>query len=242
MLISKLNFPFKVKHAHLVLCLILILFSKINIQAQRLSGFESATNFLLKNNVKRYTSYTDLKTYYGYYEDTLANSKPAEKKFEQHIYFSLSKDVNELGLRIISPVPTNTSPGKGDVVSDRYTIHENEKLNYFDPFLKLYWADDNQVTDANYRNGENISWLLIAENDNNNELEYQPSGNKNNALIRRYDTKNNQAKICKAGLYKIVISNSDTVNKTGSYFLQVGCNEEIPAIKLSEKLERVINQ
>lgn len=202
------------------------LFFGTRTDAQRLDKFTAKTGSMNRNGKIIALPYSDCITYFGFFHpDTTATTNPKKNNCIK-LYLNLLEDINEIGIRIISPVPENFFPDKGDQLSASYTFHENEKFNYFDPFIKLYKADT--------INPSFVNWILISENDNHNETGAQPSGKKNNALIRIFDPENTTLKTVLKGLYKIEILSVDSFPKSGSFILQT-CNTSFNRIiKLSE--------
>jgi len=203
---------------------------------QRLDRFGSVTGSAGNEKTGK-AAYGDIRSYYDcMHADTVRASDSTRQTTT--IYFSLAADVTEIGIRVISPVPSYAFAGKNDFVSTSYMSCKNDTPQlYFDPVIRLLYSDLSYQEEPLKQAHENIRWKLISQNNNSEELQPQPSGKRNNALLRVYNHKKPEEKINKAGYYRIDISATDSIPVPGSFILQVGCISDIRLLKLSATLE-----
>ena len=187
--------------------------------AQRLGKFESKTGSLERNGGVIQVAYPDGANYFGYMVPDSGTLKAGPVK--AYLYFQLREDVGELGIRVISPVPGYVFPDKGDLASEKYMANEQDKTTYFNPQFSL--SRDNGPSGT--------EWQYVGKSP-------AKAGGKNyEALLRIYDEKNKKAKPNKAGFYRLEISAADTVNRGGSFLVQLGTTSELKSLVLTEKAD-----
>ncbi len=153
-------------------------------------------------------------SYFGYFEDgNLADDTSANQN-KYYFYFSLPQSTNEIGARALSPIPTTIMPSRGDQVAMNYFENETNKSDFFDPVIMLEKC-------VNDESGKGV-WVQLGINDNSEELPAQPTGERNNALIRVSSDSVDVSKMLVPGVYRIVVKDKFDRPAVGGCFLQVG--------------------
>lgn len=207
--------------------LMITVFTITDSQGQRLERFASVTSGLSRNGKPAGIAYPATIRYFGYFpsgDDTL---KILSTDSSLSVYFRLSGDVSELGLRVFSPVPGLVFPDRGDEVPDYYYLFEKDKGHFFKPVLRLYKAEPDPASP-----GHSVTaWKVITPPANSQERPTQTDGRNNQTVIRWYDKKNPSNKIIQEGLYKIELLQDDTLLQPGTFIIDVGCITEIQVLK-----------
>jgi hypothetical protein len=95
------------------------------------------------------------------------------------VLFSGRQPVQEIGLRVLSPIPELVSPNRGHIVTADYSDSCDYKEKGFDPVLKIS-RSKKQFSRTDLSQSETKpEFILLGENDNNDEMNV-----KENALIR----------------------------------------------------------
>jgi hypothetical protein len=167
------------------------------------------------SDLGRNYGYPQIKNYYGYIDSTQTPDEVRDGKEYYFLYFTLTAEIPDIGIRIVNPVPTLAMPDKGDVVSENYYEHEKEKSGRWNTWMAL-----------EYEPADMTGWLLLEFNDDGKESPYA-----NNSVIRIKDKKNIRLL---PGNYRIVISSSEKKEKiVGGFLVQVGSWGNIKTLELS---------
>jgi hypothetical protein len=135
------------------------------------------------------------------------------------IYFFLDVSLSELGIRVLSPIPPLTTPNKGNIATDEYSMHSNELNKGFDAYIALFRATGTHNRNDLNLADENYSWSSIAFNDNNYE-----NRDYKNPLLRLENAS------IPAGLYMLSIGSRELKKLRGSFLLQIGAN---PGVRIN---------
>lgn len=204
------------------------------VSAQRLDKFGSISHQIAGNKIP----YPQIKTYFGYVEtDSISSYIHNEKKF-YFLYFGITDTIQEMGIRLISPVPDVLMPDKGDLVTENYFDNEKDKKNYFDPYLKIEKALDYKTTDF-LKPDTAFRWMLLGSNDDAAELFAQPDGKSNNSLLRIVSHTDTTGKMLLPGLYRIAFTDFKNQSLQGSYVIQLGTTGKIFEGKLTTSKEEL---
>lgn len=201
-------------------CLFLLLLVSYQVYGQRLDPFLSKSFVAMDGESKEMLPYEKPLRYFDYINQATSPDTVDSNRIGYYLYFTLPEKVNELGIRLLSPVPDLASPNRGDIETESFTaIKLAEKSNWFEAGFILEFGS---------RSGENTFTAVyhLGENHQSNDVPPQPNGKYNNALYRlvREDLP--------AGVYRItlVIERGDQVElPVGSYLLEIGT---VPAVKI----------
>lgn len=181
--------------------------------------------------------YLDVISYFGYIkEGSVPDEERGGKKY-YYLYLWIPVAAPEIGIRMISPIPTQLSPGTEDFKMSDYSDNFNERKKYFDTWISFERADL-VLDDSNFvSNAKNASWRMYSQNDDTDELPAQPSGNKYNSLMRISSETSNPAKALVMGLYRIGFTTYKTGEVQGSFLAQIGAVVKLPGIQVAKDLE-----
>lgn len=181
--------------------------------------------------------YTDVISYFGYIkEGSVPDEERGGKKY-YYLYLWIPVAAPEIGIRMISPIPTQLSPGKEDFKMEDYTANFNERKKYFDTWISFERADL-VLDDTNFvANAKTATWRMYAQNDDTGDLPAQPSGHKYNSMMRISSEVGNPTKALVMGLYRIGFTTFKTGEVQGSFLAQIGAVVKLPGIQVAKDLE-----
>lgn len=208
-------------------CFLVFLLSLLAATAQRLDKFANSG-----------MSYTLIKTLYGIIPTKNIASAPIKDTVNYFVFLWLPDSVNEISVRLISPVPPLTSPNKGDKITEDYQDPPDTSYKkYFDPEVRLEKSTNASAPeDAFQKTG--LLWKRLGYNDNSSELPAQPSGEKNNSRLMVVTDKKKNIRLT-AGLYRVRFRAHTEKNPEGTFMMQVGVREMVPGIKLFRRAEEL---
>lgn len=204
-------------------CWFLFFLVSHQVSGQRLDPFLSKSHVALNGEAKELLPYEKPVRYFDYIKQTDPPAIMDSNMVSYYLYFTLSDKVNELGIRLLSPVPELASPNRGDIETESYmALSLAEKSNWFDAGFVLEFGS---------LSAENTFTMVyhLVENHQSKEAPPQPDGSYHNALYRlvREDLP--------AGDYRITLvieRNELSTLPTGSYLLEIGT---VPAVKIEVK-------
>lgn len=165
------------------------------------------------------TPYDYTQSYFEFIDNHNAFVKQVNDSDRYVIYFFLDDSLSELGVRVLSPIPPLTTPNKGNIATDDYSLHANELNKGFDAVIALFRATGTHSRNDLNLADENYSWFQIAFNDNNYE-----NRDYKNPLLRLENTS------IPAGLYMLTIGSREFKKLRGSFLLQIGSN---PGVRIN---------
>lgn len=208
-------YDMRLRFVPLLLLMINVLSSS---NAQRLDLFTSETDKIWNKGVAERVPYKETTGYFDYVgtdtkADTIVDGKPY-----YFLYFKVPYDVNEIGVRFITPVPTYAFGEPGDFETESYLSNKNDN-SYFDPYVILEsWEDSTTDTPSQFF----PHWQVLGKNDDSDEVLAQPSGKRNNALLRVY------ADTYPFGIYRVRFAAAKKSEMHGTYLVHLAT---IPGIK-----------
>jgi hypothetical protein len=210
-----------------------IIFTCSITQAQRLNVFGAELGKQERNGKELRMPYNGTKCYFGFIDSTWKVADTAAGKSFYYLYFNLPDTAEEIGVRLMSPVSTVIFPDKGDVVEKGYYDYRKNNNDWFDPWIAL----ERQIFYKDSANSDSIKseWIMLAGNDDNDELFEQPSWKKTNALFRVISDSLKVTLILEPALYRIVISSTKAKELSGSFILQIGTSCKLYGVKISRK-------
>jgi hypothetical protein len=190
--------------------------------AQRLEPFGSGGNKKTGMNA-RSIPYENTLFYFECINDNNDFLVKDGKKEAYVMYFFLEDSLQEIGLRVLSPIPELVSPNRGHIVTANYLDSCDYKEKGFDPVLKISRSKKQFSRTELSQLETKPEFILLGENDNNDEMNV-----KENALIRLQS--NADSLNLSPGLYSISISSATKNPMRGNFLLQIGT---VPAKRIS---------
>ncbi len=185
--------------------------------------------------------YTDLTSYYGY---VAADATPDEerdgKKF-YYLYLWVPVAAPELGIRMISPIPSGMEAGEGDFTGADYAANKADDKNYFDTWITLEKAVGVASVDG-IAESAGADWKTFGKNDDSSELPEQPSGSKYNSQMRITSDVSDPLKALSMGLYRIGFTTYKKGEVQGSFLAQVGAPVKLPGSAISATTAGLLEQ
>lgn len=221
----------------LIFILLLSMFFIKGINAQKLPTFDADLGKKSVFGQEIRIPYLDVISYFGYIkEGSVPDEERGGKKY-YYLYLWIPVAAPEIGIRMVSPIPSHLSPGKEDFVMEDYTANFNERKKYFDTWISFERADL-VMNDSNFvANAKTANWRMYAQNDDTGDLPAQPSGSKYNSQMRISSETSNPSKSLVMGLYRIGFTTFKTGEVQGSFIAQIGAVVKLPGIKIAKDLE-----
>jgi len=173
------------------------------------------------------TPYSKTCSFYDFLPEGNSADSTIDRQAYYFLYFELPFDVSEIGVRLISPVPSYSFAEAGDKVTDAF---ENNKKSteYFNPWIAL---EKRVTTDSTGTELPFPIWQIFAKNDDSEELISQPSGSNSNSLVRVY------FETYTSGIYRIRFKASQKRIAEGSYLVQIGTTPGVKRLKVSRTIK-----
>jgi hypothetical protein len=221
----------------LILCFVISLMLTKVINAQKLPTFDADLGKKSIFGQEIRIPYMDVISYFGYIkEGSVPDEERGGKKY-YYLYLWIPVASPEIGIRMVSPIPSHLSTGKEDFIMEDYTANFNERKKYFDTWISLERADL-VIDDSNFvSNAKNANWRMYSQNDDSGELPAQPSGSKYNSLMRISSEVSNPSKALVMGLYRIGFTTYKTGEVQGSFIAQIGSPIKLPGTLIAKDLE-----
>jgi hypothetical protein len=221
----------------LIFFFIVSLFFIKGINAQKLPTFDADLGKKTVFGQEIRIPYLDVISYFGYIkEGSVPDEERGGKKY-YYLYLWIPVAAPEIGIRMVSPIPAQLSPGKEDFKTSDYSEFFNERKKYFDTWISFERADL-VMNDSDFvTNAKNASWRMYAQNDDSGELPAQPSGKKYNSCMRITSETSNPSKSLVMGLYRIGFTTYKTGDVQGSFIAQIGAVVKLPGIQIARDLE-----
>ncbi|NQY06151.1 MAG: hypothetical protein HRT68_08215 [Flavobacteriaceae bacterium] len=220
----------------IVVCLLL---SVNSLEAQKLKSFGADTGKKKVMGKEVRVPYTDVVSYYGFIKPGSEPDEVKDNKKYYYLYVWIPVAAPELGVRMVSPAPSNAKTKDGDVVAEEYTENKSDTKSYFDTWISLEKAEGITSIDQAVSDGGSATWNKIKHNDDSSEMPKQPSGKKYNSLMRVKSEVSNPLKSITMGLYRIGFTTYKKGEVEGSFMAQVGSPVKLPGVKISNKLENL---
>ncbi len=184
--------------------------------------------------------YTSMVSYYGYVKPGTAPDATVNEKKMYYLYIWIPVAAPEIGIRMISPIPSDMKAATTDYSSDVYTANSTERTTYFDTWIALEKADGIMKKEDISSKSGTAKWNIIDQNDDSSEMPKQPSGNAYNSLMRVTSEVSNPLKALTIGLYRIAFTTYKTGEVQGSFLAQVGAPVDIPGIVIAKDIESLV--
>ncbi|MBK5286214.1 MAG: hypothetical protein JJE25_12515 [Bacteroidia bacterium] len=198
---------------------LLLFFLSTSLSAQRMEKFGN-------NGI----AYSVIKTLYGIIPTKNIESHVVKDTVNYYVYLWIPDSVSEISVRLISPVPRFVSPNKGESITEDYLDPPATSYKkYFVPEFRLEKSIN--ATAAEDVFSKSLLWKIIEKSRNSSDNFAQQSEIINGALLRVFNNAKKNIRLT-AGLYRIQFSAQKEKNPEGTFLLQVGIPQMIPAMKL----------
>ncbi len=198
----------------------LIIYSITNpAYTQRLELFTSASGIGSMNGLDK-VPYPYVSALFDFIEenaspDTLIDNQPC-----YYVYFKVPYEVTEIGVRMISPVPSYYFAEAGNIVTTNFEA-KPKSTKYFNPWIAVEKKVQDSLDVTKY------IWEMLGKNEDSEEVIAQPDNRKTNSLIQL--TGGPYA----PGIYRVKFRGE--INKLchGSYLMQFGFLPEVKRVQIS---------
>lgn len=208
-----------------------------NSEAQKLKKFKADLGKKSVKGKEIRAPYTDVNSYFGYVSPDAKPDEEKDGKKYYYVYVWIPIAAPEIGVRMMSPAPSNVKAKSGDVVTADYEKNKSDNSKYFDTWIALEKAEGIITMQDATSKGATANWNRVEQNDDSSEMPKQPSGNSHNSLLRATSDINNPKKALTVGLYRITFTTFKTGEVMGSFLAQIGSPVKLPGIKMANKLE-----
>jgi len=186
--------------------------------------------------------YNTITSYYGYVKPGTAADEVRDGKKMYYLYIWIPVAAPEVGIRMISPIPSDMKAGTTDFASTVYTENNSERTTFFDTWIAFERANDIVKSEDISSKAGTTKWTMYEQNDDSSEMPKQPSGNSYNSLMRITSDLNNPTKSLVVGLYRIAFTTYKTGDVQGSFLAQVGAPVDIPGIIIAPTIDELVKK
>lgn len=184
--------------------------------------------------------YANTVEYFGYIDKDVKPDAQINGKDTYFAYVWVPAAIDELGVRMISPVGDLAKPEKDDFVQNNFKdkFHSKDKT-WFDTWLRVERMD---VVDATKINEAKTAIQVLDEDDDGDDTYEEKRHAKYNSLTRIKTELNSPTKALVRGLYRISFTTYKKGKVEGSFVASVGSN--IPGIKIAtslSELDKLVN-
>lgn len=184
--------------------------------------------------------YANSVNYFGYIDKSSAPDEKIKGKSAYYIYVWVPAALDELGVRMISPVGDLAKPEKADFVQDNYTKkNKSDPDKWFDTWLRV---ERMSIIDPKNIKNAKKSLQVLGNNDDGDDTYEEERHAKYNSLVRIQTKLNSPTKALIRGLYRIALTTYKTGEVEGSFVATIGAN--VPGIKIAtslEELDKLVN-
>lgn len=205
-------------------------------------GLPTLTSSVTKSMgfVKTSVPYANSVEYFGYIDQSSKPDAKVNGKDTYYLYVWIPGVLDELGVRMISPVGDLAKPEKGNFVQDNYAKkHKADSEKWFDTWLRV---ERMNVIDPAKIKGASKSLQVLGTNDDGDDTYKEKRHAKYNSLVRIKSEVGSPTKALVRGLYRIAFTTYKKGEVAGSFVATVGAN--IPGVKMAtslDKLSKIVN-
>lgn len=185
--------------------------------------------------------YANSVEYFGYIDSNVKPDVTINGKDAYYIYVWVPGAIDELGVRMISPVGKLAKPEKGDFVQDNFKKKFSPKdKTWFDTWLRVERMD---VVEPSKIKQASKSLQVLGENDDGDDTYDEKRHSRFNSLVRIKTEIGSPTKALVRGLYRIALTTYKKGKVEGSFVATIGSN--VPGIKIAtslEELDKMVNK
>lgn len=223
---------------------LILLFTGLFFVTNVFSQLGTFNSELLEKKILRKTiklPYLEKNNYYGYINPDKSPDEIRGGKSYFYLYVWIPVAIPEIGIRMVSPIPSKMNPKKDDFISETFKLNSSERVKYFDTWISLDKASNVISKEVAVNDFDSHTWNQISYNDDSSELPSQPSGNKYNSLLRKVSNVNDPLNSLTVGLYRIGFTTYKRGKVEGSFIAQIGTTIKIPGVMIVEDINDLIN-
>lgn len=223
---------------------LILLFTGLFFVTNVFSQLGTFNSELLEKKILRKTiklPYLEKNNYYGYINPDKSPDEIRGGKSYYYLYVWIPVAIPEIGIRMVSPIPSKMNPKKDDFISETFKLNSSERVKYFDTWISLDKASNVISKEVAVNDFDSHTWNQISYNDDSSELPSQPSGNKYNSLLRKVSNVNDPLNSLTVGLYRIGFTTYKRGKVEGSFIAQIGTTIKIPGVMIVEDINDLIN-
>ncbi|MDI4651768.1 MULTISPECIES: LipL32 family surface lipoprotein [Pseudoalteromonas] len=175
--------------------------------------------------------YANTVNYFGYIDKTVAPDANVNGKKAYYLYVWVPAAIDELGVRMISPVGDLAEPSKTDFVQKGYTEKAKDKETWFDTWIRVERMD--VVSADKIRHAKKVINILAKDDDGDDTYDEKRHASYN-SLVRIETEVSKPEKALVRGLYRIAFTTYKKGEVEGSFVSTVGTN--VPGVKVAASL------
>lgn len=179
--------------------------------------------------------YANTTNYFGYIDKDVQPDAQINGKNAYFIYLWVPGAIDELGVRMISPVGKLAEPEKGDFVQNNFEKKFDAKdKTWFDTWIRVERMD--VVNPSSIKTANKVIQVLDEDDDGDDTYE-EKRHSKYNSLSRIKTELSSPTKALVRGLYRISLTTYKKGKVEGSFVASVGSN--IPGVKMATSLDEL---
>jgi hypothetical protein len=184
--------------------------------------------------------YANTVEYFGYIDSDVEPDAVVNNKDAYFIYMWVPGAIDELGVRMISPVGDLAEPEDGDFVQENFTKKfSKDDKTWFDTWLRVERMD--VVDSSNIKQAKEVIQVLDEDDDGDDTYE-EKRHSQYNSLVRIKTELGSPTKALVRGVYRISLTTFKSGKVEGSFVTTIGSN--VPGVKLAtslEELDKLVN-
>ncbi|GMO31413.1 MAG: major surface lipoprotein LipL32 [Termitinemataceae bacterium] len=212
-----------------------------NVEAQKLPKFGADLGMKSIKGKEIRIPYTQVVSYYGYAKPGAPADGVDNGKKMYYIYIWVPAVAPEIGVRMISPVPSGMKPGKADYTSKTWAEGSTDTEHFFDTWITLERADG-ITNEEDFSNAASAKWNRYGVNDDSGEMPANPKGSQYNSLMRITSEVDNPLKALVRGLYRVGFTTFKTGEVEGTFLAQVGAPVKLPGVAIGATVAELTEQ
>ena len=185
--------------------------------------------------------YANSTNYFGYIDKDAKPDAQIKGKDAYYIYVWVPAALDELGVRMISPVGDLAKPEETDFVQNSYVKkHKSDSEKWFDTWLRVERMDI--IEPAEIKNGKKSIQVLDKDDDGDDTYDEERHP-EFNSLVRIKTEISSPTKALVRGLYRIALTTYKKGKVEGSFVATVGSN--VPGIQMAtslKELHKIVNK
>jgi hypothetical protein len=179
--------------------------------------------------------YVNTVNYFGFIDDKSKPDAVVKGKDAYYLYIWIPAAIDELGVRMISPVGNLAEPEKEDFVQANYGQKvKSDKETWFDTWIRVERMDI--VSPDNIKMASKVINILEKDDDSDDTYDEQRHA-KYNSLVRIETDLSRPDKALVRGLYRVVFTTYKKGKVEGSFIATLGSN--VPGIKIASTLKEL---
>lgn len=182
--------------------------------------------------------YANTVNYFGYIDQDSKPDETIKGKDAYYLYIWVPAALDELGVRMISPVGDLASPEKSDFVQTGFADKlKADKEKWFDTWIRVERMD--VISPEKIKDAKSVFSVLDTDDDGDDTYDEKRHA-KYNSLTRIKSQVSKPEKALVRGLYRVAFTTYKTGKVEGSFVATIGSN--IPGITMATSLSELHKQ